>query len=64
MMNCLAVLHPRRFVIASVKLSSYGFKAIHTHEFQRNLFNFCLGSFGQKTPMACIQSVDGAIFFV
>jgi hypothetical protein len=60
--NALAILHTRRFIIAVVNKN--GYRPIHQHDFQRNLFNFTIGNFGSRYPMVCIQSVDGAIFFV
>lgn len=51
-MNSLAILHTRKFVIGTVKLDTYGFKPIYTHEFSRNLFNFC--NFGSQNPIACV----------
>lgn len=49
--NALAILHTRRFVIASVK---QGYQPVHSHDFQRNLFNFTIGHFGSRYPMVCI----------
>lgn len=59
------ILHPRRLVIAAVVTSSSfsAYKDIYTHDFRRNLYNFTIGNFGGK-PTICVQSVDGALFFV
>ena len=63
--TALAVLHPRRLVIAAIVTSSSFsvYKEIYTHDFKRNLFNFTVGILGGKTTI-CVQSVDGALFFV
>jgi Bardet-Biedl syndrome 9 protein len=60
--TALLILHTRRLVIAQIRKE--GFKTVHQHDFARNLFNFTVGKFGSRSPIICIQSVDGAIFFV
>jgi hypothetical protein len=51
-------------VAAIVTSNSYSaYKEIYTHDFKRNLYNFVVGEFGGKHTI-CVQSVDGALFFI
>jgi hypothetical protein len=51
----LAILHPRRLIIAAVTTSQNfsGLKEVYVHDFKRNCYNFVIGQFGGKTT-ACI----------
>ena len=45
--------------------SSYRLLVPEIGMFNRNAFNFVIGNFGMKqAPMICVQSVDGALFFL
>jgi len=63
--NALVILHPRKVVVAGVinQNSHSVYKEVYIHEFKRNCFNFSVGLCAGKTSI-CVQSVDGALFFV
>ena len=46
----IAVLHSRKLVIAAVVTTDdyTNYKEVHTHNFNRNAFNFVIGNFGPK----------------
>jgi hypothetical protein len=49
--QCLAVLHSRKLLVASV-VSSKDFstmKTLYEHDFDRNAYNFISGPFGKST---------------
>ena len=63
----MAVLMSRKLIIATlvIKGDFPAIQEVHTHEFARNAYNFYIGTFGQKGEITtCVQSVDGAIFFI
>lgn len=63
--NALVILHPRKLLVAAIVTTNSfsAYKEIYSHEFKRNCYNFVVGAFGGK-PTVCVQSVDGALFFM
>ncbi|KAK6166671.1 hypothetical protein SNE40_023310 [Patella caerulea] len=69
----LAVLHPRKLAIYSVKAISgtvehgqqYQIQKLYEHNLQRTTYNFCYGPFGgiKGKDFICVQSMDGTVSF-
>eukprot|EP00350_Pseudokeronopsis_sp_OXSARD2_P005124 CAMPEP_0170542984 /NCGR_PEP_ID=MMETSP0211-20121228/2244_1 /TAXON_ID=311385 /ORGANISM="Pseudokeronopsis sp., Strain OXSARD2" /LENGTH=202 /DNA_ID=CAMNT_0010846231 /DNA_START=150 /DNA_END=758 /DNA_ORIENTATION=- len=64
---CLAVLYSRKLIVYMVapQESHLELPVLSGHSFDRNAFNFISGKFGKgKQEIICVQSVDGALFFI
>ncbi|ESO84549.1 hypothetical protein LOTGIDRAFT_222053 [Lottia gigantea] len=71
--NQLAVLHPRKLAVYSIKAISgtvehgqqYQIQLLYEHNLQRTTYNFCYGPFGgvKGKDFICVQSMDGTVSF-